>query len=404
VLRWLLGGSARSVNLNGFILLFSALLLHTIGAQSVIVLPGFVQGLIGYGGFSDKQAGFAASAEIGGMALATVVMMFLVTKISWRRIYLTSLLLVIIGNLASIAFRDFILFCALRFLVGLGAGALIALSYGVIGMTGKPDRNFGLCIMFVLIYGSVVFPAMPGLYENIGLTGILALFAGVGIFGLPFLRFMPDSGKENHELPAADAVDIGWRMKGISLAAVFVYFVANFAIWSYFFRIGVAAGISEQQTGNALAVSQILGIAGAFTTAVIGTRLGRSIPISIGIVGSIVCIASLVGPISAFSFGAIAALYNYVWNMTHPFLLGTMASFDRKGTMVVYGVAMQYLGTSAGPAIAALVITERGYTNVVWLAVILFAISLALILPTVLAHARLITHNSTITRPDGRLP
>jgi hypothetical protein len=63
-----------------------------------------------------------------------------------------------------------------------------------------------------------------------------------------------------------------------------------------------------------------------------------------------ICIGLLLSPVTALTFGVIFAVYVYVWNMTHPFLLGTMASLDRTGIEVVYGVAMQYLGTTAGPA------------------------------------------------------
>ena len=66
-----------------------------------------------------------------------------------------------------------------------------------------------------------------------------------------------------------------------------------------------------------------------------------------------------------------------------------MASFDRSGRIVVYAVAMQMVGLAAGPLIAAAVISESEYVNVNWLGAGLFAISLALILPPVLAQARI---------------
>lgn len=385
--KWLLRDRQTTVDLNGAVFLIAALLIHTVGAQTAVVLPGFVQGLIQDGGFSAKQAGFIASAETSGMAFTTVLLMFLVTKISWRWICLVSLLFVIGGNLASIVTRDFVTFCALRCLAGIGAGALIALTYGAIGMTDRPDRNFGICIMFVLTYGALAFLVMPSLHSTIGLAGILVFFAALGIVALPFVRFMPDAGETFHEPLAPLAANIGGRQKGLALAAVLLFFIANFAVWSFFFRIGVAAGIPSARASHALAVSQFFGIAGAFTTAFLGARLGRIVPIAIGILVSMGCIASLVGPIGATTFGIVAAVYVYVWNMTHPFLFAAMASFDRRGKMVVYGVAMEYLGISLGPACAALVITGGNYTNVVWLGIILFASSLSLALPPLFAEA-----------------
>ena len=89
------------------------------------------------------------------------------------------------------------------------------------------------------------------------------------------------------------------------------------------------------------------------------------------------------------AFAVAVCIYNLAWNMTHPFLLAAMASFDRRGRIVVYAVAMQMVGLAIGPGLAASVISEGIYSNVNWLGATLFIASLALILPPVLAQARL---------------
>jgi len=82
-------------------------------------------------------------------------------------------------------------------------------------------------------------------------------------------------------------------------------------------------------------------------------------------------------------------IYNFAWNLTHPFLLASMASFDRRGRVVVYAVAMQMVGLAIGPALAASVISEGDYINVNWLGAGLFVVSLALILPPVVAQTKI---------------
>jgi MFS family permease len=66
-----------------------------------------------------------------------------------------------------------------------------------------------------------------------------------------------------------------------------------------------------------------------------------------------------------------------------------MASFDRRGRIVVYAVAMQMVGLAIGPGLAASVISEGDYINVNWLGAGLFIVSLVLILPPVLAQKQL---------------
>ena len=101
------------------------------------------------------------------------------------------------------------------------------------------------------------------------------------------------------------------------------------------------------------------------------------------------CLYFLVGRFEFVMFAIAVGVYNFLWNMTHPFLLGAMASFDRRGRVVVYAVAMQMLGLAIGPALAASVISESEYLNVNRLGAMLFVLSFILILSPVLAQAKL---------------
>ena len=88
-----------------------------------------------------------------------------------------------------------------------------------------------------------------------------------------------------------------------------------------------------------------------------GSRFGRWRPLSIGIVGGAVALVFLIGHFEYLPFTIWVCVYNFFWNMTHPYLLGSMASFDRRGRVVVYAVAIQMLGLAIGPALAASVIS-----------------------------------------------
>ena len=388
MLRLITGSGAGKVDIDSMKLLVATLVIHTVGPQTVIVLPGFVQGLVEYVGFSDQQAGVIASAEMWGMASATLIMMYLFSRVAWRKIFAISLLLMLVGNLASMFASGLYAYCSCRFLVGLGGGAIVAVSYAVFGLTSKADRNFGLGIMFVLVYGAVVFPLMPGLLSAMGMNGVLLFFASLAAIALFFVRYMPDSGEE-HQDKDENAVKISDGLGYLALAAMLVYFIANFAVWSYFFRLGVEAGLTEQVVGNGLSVSQFLGIAGAFTAALLGSRYGRIMPLSAGILGAGLVVLIFLGSVNAIVFTVIACVFNYCWNMTHPYLLAAMASFDPSGKMVVYATAMQFIGISVGPALGAALIINNSFDPVILVGAGLFLVSLLLILPPVISQARL---------------
>jgi len=384
----LFGNPEKKVGIDSRKLLFATLLLHTIGPQTVLLLPGFVQGMVEYMKFTDQQAGYIVSAELWGMTVATIVMMLLISRVNWRHMFALSLGVLIIGNFLSMFLMDYTAFMIVRFFAGLGGGAIVVLCYATFGLTAKADRNFGLGIMFVLVYSAVVFPFMPFIYTKVGMEGMLFLFGAFACVGLPFVRLMPNSGEEYVDADK-QAINIDWTRKILALAAIFIYFIANFAVWTYIFRIGIAAGITEQQVANGLSASQFLGIAGAFTAAVVGAKIGRSIPLTLGILCGAIPLVFLFNIDSAIFYAVIVCIYQFAWNMTHPYLLAAMASFDPSGKMVVYGTAMQFIGVSIGPAVGAIAISADGFDDVLYVGIVLLVISLVLILPSVLRQARL---------------
>lgn len=363
--------------------LAAAILVGVIGPEVFIVQPGFVQGLVQNLGFDDQGAGYTASIEVWGITATTLVMTFFSHRFNWRKVITGSLLVVAVANAACIAVHSKEVFVALRFLAGAGAGSLISLSFTTVGLTENPDRNFGYLIMWVLLYGAVVLYVMPAAYASTGMTGALLFFAIFPLVALPFVKAFPQSG-ETVATVEADAVNLPASLKSLALLAMFAYFVAQGVAWAYLFLIGTAGGLSEQQVATGLTLSQVAGVAGALLPALIGGRFGRWRPLTVGIVGGALCLLFLIGRFQYLPFAFWVCLYNFFWNMTHPYLLGSMASFDRRGRVVVLAVAAQMLGLAIGPAVGATVIAPGQYASVNYIAIAMFALSWLCILPPVL--------------------
>src|SRR4029453_14307093 len=103
--------------------------------------------------------------------------------------------IMVVTNLACTLVRDVTPFAALRFATGIGAGGLNSLSFTAIGLTRRPDRNFGYLIMWVLTYGAFALLAMPTAYRLAGFAGVLWFFALFPLVALPWLRYFPVSGE-----------------------------------------------------------------------------------------------------------------------------------------------------------------------------------------------------------------
>ena len=379
--------SGGTRDLNSFACVASAMLIGVVGPEVFIVQPGFVQGLVEYLGFDEKAAGYIASAEMFGIAATTVVLVFFSHRVNWRTLLYGSLALMAAANAACASVTDTTVFIVLRVLVGIGAGTLVTLGFTIIGLTSNPDRNFGFLIMWVLIYGAIGLLVMPSAYATVGMDGVLWFFALFPLAAMLFVHNLP-AGGEDVQVVEADAVTLALPMKTVALLAMLAYFTAQGVVWAYLFLIGLDGGLSEQQVANGLTLSQFGGIAGALLAALLGNRFGRGLPLVLSIATQAVCLYFLLGQIPFLIFAVTVTVYNFAWNVTHPYLLAAMASFDARGRIVVYAVAMQMVGLAIGPGLAASVITAGDYVNVNATGAVLFIASILLVLPPVAVHAR----------------
>ena len=380
--------SHPAVDVNSTRSIISTIYLAVIGAAVFIVQPGFVQGMVEALGFSEQQAGFIASTEVWGIAATSVFLAFWAPRFNWVKFLNVSLILFVGGNLASLTANDLTTFGLSRFFVGLGSGGLISLTFTVMGLTRFPDRNLGYLIIGVLIYSAFSLWVMPAALATIGLEGIIVFFAVFAAGGWFCLRHMPESGEE-HQPAEAESVDISIGLRVAAVFAMFIYFLAIGGTWAYLFLIGLNAGINEQEVANGLFLSQLSGIVGALIVAVAAHRLGRTSLLTIGVPGGGMILLILVGQFSALMYALAVCIYCLAWNMCHPLLLASMASFERTGRVVHYAVAAQMSGLAIGPAGAAALLLEGDYSRILWAGIVLFFIAYLLLLPPLLHHRRL---------------
>lgn len=385
--------SGTAVDVNSTLSILSTIYLGVIGAAVFIVQPGFVQGMVESLGFSEQQAGFIASAEVWGIAATSILLAFWAPRFNWVKFLNVSLLLFVGGNLASLTTGDLTSFGLLRFIVGLGSGGLISLTFTVMGLTRFPDRNLGYLIIGVLIYSAFSLWVMPTALATIGLSGIIVFFALVGASGWFCLRHMPESG-EAHYPALTDSVDISTGLRVTAVLAMFIYFLAIGGTWAYLFLIGLNAGINEQEVANGLFMSQLSGIVGALIVAVAAHRLGRTSLLTVGVPGGGMILLVLFGQFSALTYAVAVCIYCFAWNMCHPLLLASMASFERTGRVVHYAVAAQMSGLAIGPAGAAALLLEDDYSQVLWAGIVLFFVAYLLLLAPLLNHRRLMRERS----------
>lgn len=387
-MQWIHGNITHAVDINSRKSITAIVYIAVIAPCVFILQPGYVQGLVEHLAFSEEQAGYIASAEMFGLAFTTILLNFISSRFDWVKLTVLFLCVSSLGNLASISITDFNTLAALRFLTGMGSGGLMSLTFAMMGLTRQADRNFAYIITWVLTYGALGLLAMPTAFEIIKINGVLLFFALFCASGLYFAKYLPHSGDLHADAVAKDRGKYSWQLKGGALLAILVYNTSIGIVWAYMFLVGLEAGVAEQSVANVLTISQFLGIAGAFVAVLLQLRIGRIIPLLISILGTATGIYLLVGRIGFVQYVLGVCLFNFLWNVSMPYLLATLADFDKSGKVVIYGISMQAIGYAIGPFIAATILGYSNYANVYLVGTLLFIGSAVLLLPGLLAQKK----------------
>jgi MFS family permease len=341
--------------------------LVVIGMQVFIIQPGLVSMLIA-GGVGESIVGYAASAELFGVALATMAAVSIGTRVSWKALTGVSLALMAAANLASAAWPTGEAFLALRLLAGLGSGIVISLGYAMVGRAPDPDRSFGHLIVAVLAYGALGVFGLPAVGAMVGTGGIFVLLALMAAAGLPLVLLVGQPASAPHASGQSGAP----RDRAVLLlAAVFLFFLGQGVVWAFLSLIGERMGIASQAVANGLTIAQLAGIPGAFAAS-LGKRIGHRRLVAIGSIGCVAPLAAMTMTLDAVGYGIGISVFNAAANLMTPLLVAMVAARDEDGGRLVQrAAALQMLGLAVGPAISTPLI-GGGFGTILALSIGLF--------------------------------
>ena len=386
-----LASGRRPAASSGFIAIFAAILPVTITGTPITVQPGMVQGMVDYLNFADVQAGFVASAEVGGLMLATVIFAFVSSRLNWKLAYAIGLGVVIAGNLLSLIAGVGPLFTIIRTITGMGAGLVTAIGFAAIGETEQAPRNYGWAVAMIIGYSAVALWLLPELFSLGGYDALIIAYAVVTAVCLPLVPWLPNRKEVSGDAEHMSVTDIKLlSMPGfLAVLSVLLFFIGYAAAWTYMALIGRDAGIDESAVSHILSISQFAGVAGAL-----------SIVIQSGKVHDLLqaAVILLVGAVSIFAFAidqsyalflGLNCLFQFCWNAGQPLLLGIIASRDTGGRLLRFAIPMQYIGLAIGPAFAASQLGPNSNYPAVMIGSGIFAAVTALtIIPIIFASQR----------------
>ena len=367
----------------------AAVILGTIGVLSFIVQPGLGYGFTVSFNVTEAEANRLLASEGFGIASGAVLGAVLSRMASWRLVCLVSILVAVLGNILSgtITESGTVLSIA-RSLTGLGEGGIIVLSFAMIGLTERIERNIAIYITVLLIYGAIGLWLMPAALAAIGLNGIFYFWAVVtaaSMILIPNLTPFADS----RETPSPTAAYVGLPMLVVAFLAVLAYNTAIGIAWANLFFVGMEVRKDEGAVATALLLSQFVAIGGAVLAVIIEKKIGRWPPIISGIIVGAGSISLLLGNPSFLIFGIAVCLFNFIWNFFLPFMLSSVEDM-RLGEMMSLTIAVQMIGlTVAGPMVAAGILENGGsLQTALTVTIVLMFLSLAGLSVAKIAHRK----------------
>jgi len=377
------GPAARGLDARG---LAAAVVLGTLGALTIMAVPGFVMLLGAQASLDDRQLGYIASWDINASAASIGIATFLITRWSWRGLAALGLALIVVGSVLTAVNHTYTAIVAARICAGLGEGLAIAVSFAALGSAANPDRAFGIYLVVGLTASAAILAALPSLESRFGSPAVFEVMAALTLSSAALLPWLPRGAAD----PAAAGVPAAPMSKHLAtggLIGVFLYFIAQGAVWSYFERIAAASAIDPVVTGEASGISSFAGVGGALAAVALVAPCGRRWPLILSGVISLASFGLLHGHVTATELMIAGILFNFAWNLAQPLLSGVCSDADCRGRIVVAMGCIQTVGFGIGPALTATLLRGHDYGPSLWVSATVLIVSVVVVLGGMRAHA-----------------
>ena len=327
--------------------------------------PVIVTGLAFAEAFNNQTAGYVLSVNMYGTAAGGFLIALFVKRLNWRLMAVLSLVgLVIIDCLSAWMDVSETLY-PVRFVHGLVGGALFGTAVSVVARTENPERTFALAIFLQLclagVWAAILTPLLLG--YGVGIVWLSFIFLTVtALFVVPFLDSYPLIEDAAGEVSSKQRAP--WRYVLCALLAIFIFQAAGMSLFAYVLELGFYYGFRAEFLSLVLATSLFGGGLTALLVAWWGTRMGRLIPMCVGVISMAACAALHAVPIW-WMFMAAAIGFNACFSIAIPYLVGIGSEMDNSGQMAAVGSFTYSLGLATGPAIAAGLLDGDHYERVV---------------------------------------
>ena len=347
-----------------------------LGVASFLVLPSLILGFVSDLGFNEREIGNISTFQLLGLGLGSIASVILLKYLDWRDLSRFSLALLLVSDFACTLTGDFTPLLILRFISGFAGGICVSFAAYGLGQTANTDRNFGNFMAIQVVFAIIASFAFPSVLDLMGLDGIFLILCLLELAAIVLVsRFMPALRWESATQGQGND-RFHWAMCGLVLLGLVFFFTALGGFWTYIAPIGIEAGLSKQQTGNAISACLFGALLGAYSAAALNIKVGRVLPMTVSVLLQLVALLLLYQGFDYLRFSIATIIFGFGWYMYVPYQFALLAEFDRDGRPMLLLNAVAGLGSGLGPAIAAFTLAG-GYSLLYILCAVFLAVSLA---------------------------
>ena len=335
----------------------------TAGINIITVLPFMVGATGDHLGFSKLSLGWFAAADTTGVMISGLSVYQLGKRWSLRGLVMTGLFVQMLLHLVSLLWLTPAPLIVTRLAAGWFGGLAYTAALSYFAKLERPELGFTSYIIWYSIISGILLMIYPHLLAGNYFWGygILVAFTA-GALGLAHRLFPPGEGPAfRKDRQILQGNKIGWV-----LVAFLFFQCANSSIFSFSERLGKASGLSSGFMGFSIGFSILIGLIAGFLVLYLARWMTYARQIVFGLSTMLVAIVLLyLRPDEAwFYFGGITLL-EFGFSITLPNLFSLLASRDPSRSKVALGTITNWLGQGLGPALAALYIQHRDFTQIV---------------------------------------
>jgi MFS family permease len=352
----------------------------TIALLPLLILPALIGVLVDESAMSESFAGWSASVNFAGGALAALVMAFRMHRIDLRKTAVLALVLAVIGDVVSaFASGNQTAFLAARFVAGVGAGAAYTCALAAFARFSDVERGYGIFVTLQFIVSGIGLYVLPVYSALLHTSGMFLLIASLDGLALLLTWRLPGRATGSSAGPSqvSEMAVLTSAATVLALVGFALFEAANTAQFTYTERFGVSLSLTDRQIGLMLLVASLAGIPGAFAIVVVGDRFGRGASLTLGIGIAVAGLALLTGSSTFTPYLLGGSLLGFSWAFCLPYIQALGAALDPSGSALAAGSCASTIGGAAGPALAASILGEGSYRWVFLAAIAIFVVAWA---------------------------